>query len=96
MKSGIQLIADERAKVVFEKGITIEKDVEINFDNQLATAAGILSYEDIHELDCEETPPTNWDLDWWKDMYNKPYKERLVIAGQMIAAEIDRLNKINL
>lgn len=93
MKTGIELIAQERKEQIEKHGRTIEKDIEVNFDCQLGTAAGILSYELIDELDCQDDPPLNWDLKLWQKMYGKPYKERLIIAGALIAAELDRLNQ---
>ena len=37
-------------------------------------------------------PPNGWNIDLYKKMREKPYKERLIIAGALIAAELDRLN----
>lgn len=36
--------------------------------------------------------PAGWDKNIWYKMFDKPYKERLIIAGALIAAEIDRIN----
>ena len=38
----------------------------------------------------------NWDEDLWQKMCNKSYKDRLIIAGALIAAEIDRLQSIEM
>ena len=38
-----------------------------------------------------ETPP-NWDEDWFTNLCGRPHKERLAIAGALLAAEIDRQN----
>lgn len=35
--------------------------------------------------------PTSWGIAACRKMAQKPYKERLIIAGALIAAEIDRL-----
>jgi hypothetical protein len=35
--------------------------------------------------------PLNWEKTWWQRMCDKPFSERLIIAGALIAAEIDRL-----
>ena len=45
----------------------------------------------IHEKGNPDTP-YGWDKKIWQHMTNKPLKERLIIAGALIAAEIDRIN----
>ena len=45
-------------------------------------------------VNIEPLVPEGWSFELFKKMCNKPYKERLVIAGALIAAEIDRLNAI--
>lgn len=39
-------------------------------------------------------PPSFWDKALWKRMIEKPEKERLIIAGALIAAEIDRIQYV--
>ena len=36
-----------------------------------------------------DEPPHGWNPVFWKKMIDKDYKDRLVIAGALIAAEID-------
>lgn len=43
-------------------------------------------------LDQKFFPPS-WKIEWMKKTFDKPYKERLVIAGAMIAQELNRLNR---
>jgi hypothetical protein len=59
--------------------------------------------EDKHELEApdnsfdstfRELIPDGWNKWIWYKMFDKPYKDRLVIAGALIAAEIDRLNNL--
>ncbi len=38
-------------------------------------------------------PPEGWNKELHNKMMNKPYKDRLIIAGALIAAEIDRINR---
>lgn len=92
--TGIELIAKERKEQIEKHGRTIEQDIEFNYDCQLGTAACTLCYEAIEEIDSRNDPPHNWDLEIWQKMYDKPYKERLIIAGALIAAELDRLNNL--
>lgn len=90
-KTGIELIAEERAEQIEKHGRTTQYDVEQNNLQQLADAAMTLAQETIHEL----TPaPYGWTVKIWSKMINKPYKERLIIAGALLAAEIDRLQLI--
>lgn len=95
--TGIELIAQERAEQINKHGRTLEYDRKENWDTQLSTAAGILCYEDIEEIDAAfDTPPTGWSLELWQKMWNKPYRERLIIAGALIAAEIDRVTELEI
>lgn len=91
MKAGIELIAQERKEQIEKHGRTIKRDVSENIDNQLMIAAEILSEEYYEYHVSTIPPPPNRDRKIWIKMLSKPYKERLIIAGAFIAAEIDRL-----
>lgn len=95
MKTGIELIVIERQEQVEKHGRTLAKDRE-NKKNQLSFAAQMLSHPkgDIIDWDCNMNLP-GWDKEIWNKMIKKPYKERLIIAGALIAAEIDRVQKEN-
>ncbi len=97
MKTGVELIADERKRQIEVEGWTAEHDAE-HKDNELAWAA--MCYADPEEHYHQENRflkfrqprhglwPKKWDIGWFKP------KERirdLVKAGALIAAEIDRL-----
>ena len=86
MKNGVELIADERQEQIEKHGRSIQDDVIVNAGEQLKTAAiAILN-------DSGKTSyPYGWDHDVLDKIIAKPYIERLVIAGALIAAEIDRL-----
>ena len=88
---GIEEITKEREEQILKHGRTVSKDVLQNTDSQLTTAASRLLYADASKAGY----PTNWDPDIWHKMRNKPYRERLVIAGALIAAEIDRRDYIS-
>lgn len=94
MNTGIELIAQERKEQIEKHGYSLASDQDINTDCQLSTAACILCYEAIDEIDSRNDPPHDWSLEAWQKMHDKPYKERLVIAGALIAAELDRLNEL--
>lgn len=100
MKTGIELIAEERREQIEKHGRTIENDVRTNGMCQLSDAAGHLSLNDWICNDVEGMvkwyTPFGWDEELWRKMLLKPYKERLIIAGALIAAEIDRIQYQNL
>ncbi|MDY8137588.1 hypothetical protein [Aquimarina sp. 2201CG5-10] len=92
--TGIELITKERKEQIEIHNRTIEDDKKFNTDYQLSYAGCCLVWTEIDNflLDCRYRPPTGWGLQSWHNMLDKPYKERLIIAGALIAAEIDRLN----
>jgi len=98
MKTGIELIAIERQEQIEKHGRTVELDALTNSDYELAQAARMLITNDeemsTRDLLVALTGLKYWDQSILEKMDNKPYKEKLVIAGALIAAEIDRLNFI--
>jgi hypothetical protein len=84
--TGIELITNERLEQKVKHGHSIRNDFENNMDGELAQAAAALLEGNISWM------PENWDHDICKKMVEKPFEQRLVIAGALIAAEIDRLN----
>jgi hypothetical protein len=101
MKTGIELIADERKEQIEKHGRSVECDVKFNSHYQLTIGAELLIQilndsinEDMDEYDECPEPPFMWDRKLWDKMCRKPYKERLIIAGALIAAEIDRLQNL--
>jgi hypothetical protein len=89
-KTGIELIAQERSEQIEKHGITIEIDAKTNDFNQLRNAA-IMLLDGYTSADEYNSTPFKWDEPKWDHMMSKPKKERLIIAGALIAAEIDRL-----
>lgn len=87
MKTGIELIAIERKEQIEKHGRAVEKDVFQNNDRELSIAASEL----LHTAPYVEDFPPGWDKSIVIKMARKSYKERLIIAGALIAAEIDRL-----
>lgn len=98
MKTGIELIVIERHEQLHKHGFSIQSDVENNSMMELSFAASLLCCPEptrmgaspINNYGC----PMGWDTKVWERMILKPYKDRLVIAGALCAAEIDRLNEI--
>lgn len=95
MKTGIELIATERKEQLEKHGRTIKSDVQTNTNNELIIAAGSLAYKNIDKFYLSDLKPDGWDEKIWEKMCKKPYLERLIIAGALIAAEIDRLQNTN-
>jgi len=92
MKTGIELIADERQKQIDKHGFTGEHHAnhpEWYEENQLTEAATEL----LKIYPKSENLPLNWDADWWADLCNRHLLTRFQIAGALIAAEIDRLQQ---
>lgn len=98
MKSGIELIAEERKRQVEKEGWDEKHDSE-HWREELRDAAicyawgkrGIsrrFDHEDAHaEVSIYLWP---WEDKWWKPTPKNRIKE-LIKAGALIAAEIDRL-----
>lgn len=91
MKTGIELIAQERKRQIEEEGWDAEHDRLANNDEQLAEAAALYALPEIrrsYRYDIRNLWP--WDMKWWKPTPDNRIKE-LTKAGALIAAEIDRL-----
>lgn len=97
--TGVELIAQERQEQIEKHGRTVEYDVENNKIHQmLAAAISLISIDDGNEDSPNNNlyrimTPTGWDRDIYHHMTNKSLKDRLIIAGALIAAELDRLNE---
>lgn len=108
MKTGIELIAEERARQVAKEGWTPAHDDEHD-DGALAQAAACYAiaahYDAAHKRFLRRellkpnafVPPTLIDQMWpgWDPKWFKPDTPMrdLVRAGALIAAEIDRLQR---
>jgi len=88
MKTGIELIAIERKEQIEKHGRTPERDVAENVKGQLIEATIALLETD------GDLFPESWSGAICEKMLMKPYINRLIIAGALIAAEIDRYNNI--
>lgn len=96
-KGSIQLIADERQRQVEVEGWSEHHD-DKHTDGSLAlVAASYAVAEDQRENYKDFTPPSfwpdTWDNNWFKPTPNDRIRE-LVKAGALIAAEIERLQRL--
>lgn len=91
MKTGIELIAEERQEQIEKHGFDVTHDKEYYDGDQLIDA-------DIYALTGDDKfYPNSWG-NWWRNKMvaksnSTPHSkiERLKIAGALVAAEIDRL-----
>lgn len=88
MKTGIELIAEERKRQIEVEGWTQEHDAKY-VDLQLPFAAIAYAIPDgLESVNRKHYWP--WNKKWWKPTPNNRVRE-LQKAGALIAAEIDRL-----
>lgn len=89
--NGIESIAAERQRQIEIESWTPEHD-DGHADGELADAAAC--YARDHGTAFRTHPPKSWPWhrDWWKP---KDRRADLVRAGALIAAEIDRLDRLN-
>lgn len=95
---GLKLITNERYEQIGKHGYDesfIKANPKYYDDCEMAQVASLLiSIQGdmaFHESDLEMIPES-WDDDEEnRKMLLKPYRERLIIAGALIAAELDRL-----
>lgn len=89
MKSGIELIADERRRQIEAEGYDAAHD-DLHNEDELVRAA-------VYYLD--ETTGVNFDVYWpWQRSLNKrstySRQQLLIVAGALIAAELDRVIRL--
>lgn len=91
MKTGAQLITEERERQITEKGWTPEHD-DSHTDGSLAFNAAILSVE---HLGVTVETIDGVDIAWFELEVGKKKQtvEWLTIAGALLAAEIDRIQR---
>jgi predicted HTH transcriptional regulator len=90
--TGAELIAKERQEQIEKHGRTVQMDVDHNRAYQLAEAASVLTTEKFRSTKHRfSLMPDDWDDEISLKMCKKGRKERLIIAGALIAAEIDRI-----
>lgn len=91
MKTGIEIIAEERERQMKVEKWTPQHDKE-HVIGELANAASC--YAMIPGLRPASFPPSHWPwIDGWNPTPNDRIRE-LAKAGALIAAEIDRLQRL--
>lgn len=99
MKTGTELITEERQRQISVEGWTPQHDDE-HSDGSLAVAAACYAAQEgqglfyggmkLREAALQHWP---WARSWWKPSPDNRVRE-LVKAGALIAAEIDRLQRL--
>lgn len=100
MKTAIELIAEERARQISAEGWTPEHDdkhTSAELTRAAISYAYTLAYPDEWAAERGKLPgPADdwpWAKTWWKPSPDNRVRE-LVKAGALIAAEIDRLQRV--
>lgn len=88
--TGIELIAKERQEQIEKHKWTVDSDRKFNRNNQLVDASMSIL------CGCEAYRPKDWNSNLFDKIHNKPRIEKLAIAGALLAAEIDRINELEL
>lgn len=87
LKTGVQLIDQERNEQIHKYGRTTLFDYHNNPDRVIVHACiSILGYS----VNAPGNPPNGWDPVTWSNIVNKSHVQRLAIVGAFVAAEIDR------
>lgn len=92
MKTGIELIAEERQEQIEKHGFTAMHDEEYEDEELRIAAVALLTPNGEQGLDY--LFPALWNKGNVRKMCSKSYKQRLIIAGALIAAEYDRVQAI--
>ena len=95
MKTGIELITEERTRQVSVEGWTAKHD-DHHVHGELAVAAACYAETAALQGEFGELPPCFWPKQWPFERSAFKGKDRirnLVKAGALIAAEIDRIQR---
>lgn len=97
MKTGIEIIAEERQRQIEEEGWSMEHDDRHTTGHLAMAAAAYASAEFYRQATSKgyDNTPHIWPFGpyWWKPTPNDRIRE-LAKAGALIAAEIDRLKRL--
>ena len=87
---GASKIAKERSEHFSKHNRTIESDAKENQSGQLIEGAMTLLQKKFKH-NRQVIAPEGWDQEIFERMASKPYEERLIIVGSLVAAEYDRV-----
>ena len=92
MKTGIEIIAEERQRQIDGEGFTAEKDQLYTIDQLAWAAASYALPPNSSTRSFKRTHLWPWDPNTWKPSEDRV--RELAKAGALIAAEIDRLQNL--
>lgn len=86
--TGVDLILKERNEQIKKHKFDVKHDLKVNKSGQIEKAVVKL----IGNKPMGRTsPPHRWGNEGWVKILKKPLKEKLIIAGALIAARIDMI-----
>lgn len=85
--AGTMLILNERMEQIDKHGKTAHYDDMFNNHGELLIAAQFCISQDRNYY------PRNWDVNDMVKIEKKSHKERLIVAGALLAAEIDTITR---
>lgn len=102
MKTGVELIAEERKRQIEFEGFTPEHDEHYD-QGELSMAGAAYAYAPFmnirvrngYKVPPESLWPEYWLAQWWKPTPEDRIRE-LQKAGALIAAEIDRIQHLDM
>ncbi len=92
MKTGIEMISAERVEQIEKHGFNDAHDLGPGHSNGELVAAAVYLLAGVPRGSKLGAYPITWKRTYKKKFDEKNRIERLVIAGALIAAELDRLN----
>lgn len=91
MKTGVELIAIERQEQIEKHGWNLNHDADYGNGELIAAAQFCLNVENYNLWPWHDSGVGTY---FYNKIINKPYEQRVIIAGAFCAAELDRLNDI--
>lgn len=97
MKTGIELIAEERQEQIEKHGWSLQHDKYYGKKQLMQAARFCITAMSYIPAWYSHKPnsfwPVGWDLYWMKKVISKTDKQKLIVAGAFYMAEIDRVGK---
>jgi len=82
MKTGIDLIAEERNRQIEKEGFSEKHDLAYK-NNELEEYAMFLLTGDVHYF------PNGWDIEWKEKRFKRSRRENIIKAAALLAAHLD-------
>ena len=86
--TGADLILAERKRQISKHKFDVKHDLKVNKGGQIEKA--VIKLIDGNAAG-RKVAPHRWSPEGWVKMFKKPLKEKLIVAGALIAARIDMI-----